>query len=229
MTDQLYVRQEPLHLTIPRSVTVAGVGGIGAWCSIGMAMSGVPNLYLFDPDLLEESNRGRLPFCQSSLNKPKVDVVADYIRAIRPECNIVPIQEKLEGILLPIQLSTSNVVADFTDSPKAQITIYNACVKAGVTYLRAGYDGTHMTITSHISGWVNMEQEEVPYQTTPSWVGTCLVIAGLVLHKLEKLPGQEVSCDLSEIGIPAQRRTASRLSPRCRGTAVPTTAPMRCV
>jgi tRNA A37 threonylcarbamoyladenosine dehydratase len=87
MPDLLYDRQQALQLTTPNAITIAGLGGIGSWVAILAAMSGVPNVFLFDPDTLEEHNRNRLPFCQGSLNQNKVDIVANYIKGIRPECN----------------------------------------------------------------------------------------------------------------------------------------------
>ena len=98
MPNNLYARQAPMNLNIPPSVTIVGCGGIGSWVAILAAMSGVGTLYLFDPDVVEESNRNRLPFCQGSIGQPKVEVVKDFILSIRPDCIIASIAEKLEGI-----------------------------------------------------------------------------------------------------------------------------------
>lgn len=210
----LYDRQRSIGLNLPSSLTIAGLGGIGSWAAIDAAMSGVENLYLFDPDVLEESNRNRLPFCQSSINRPKVEVVAEYIRAIRPEAIIVAIQDKLEGILLEIQMSISSIIMDFTDSPKAQVTICNACRQNRIPYIRGGYDGTHITVTSVVSGWIKGDVEQETYQINPSWVVPAQMTAALAVGKLLKYQNQEVSLDISEIGVPiAQRRR--RLTAGC--------------
>jgi len=213
MTD-IYTRQQTMNLEIPDNVTVAGVGGVGTWVAIYSAMSGVPNLFLFDPDLLEESNLNRLPFCAGGLNRPKVEVVADFIKAIRPEATIAPIQEKLSGLLLDIQLQLSSYIVDCTDSPKSQIEMYNSCQKSGRGYIRAGYDGTHITVTSTVSGWIRKDVEEEHYQINPSWVVPSSIVAAMAVAKLVKYPTQEVSLDISEIGIPALRRTRTRTD-RC--------------
>jgi tRNA A37 threonylcarbamoyladenosine dehydratase len=39
-----YDRQREIGLSIPQSVTIVGVGGIGSWAAIDTAMSGVENL-----------------------------------------------------------------------------------------------------------------------------------------------------------------------------------------
>ena len=212
---ELYTRQRDFNLVIPASVTVVGVGGIGSWAAIDLAMSGVPALYLFDPDVMELSNLNRLPFCMSSINRPKVEVVRDYIMAIRPEAIVVAVQEKLDGILLDLQLSVSPAFLDGTDSPRAQMTIYRACKAAGKTYVRAGYDGTRVMVTSNVSGWIRADVEEENYTVNPSWVVPAQVVAALAVGKLLKYHTQEVGLDISEIGVPVAQRRGGRLTGRC--------------
>jgi len=214
MPGDLYDRQQEIGLQIPNSITVAGCGGIGSWVAILSAMSGVPNLYLFDNDILEEHNRNRLPFCQGSLNQPKVEVVRNYIIAIRPGAIVVAIPEKLEGILLQIQLSVSDFIIDCTDSPRAQFTIYNACKQHGVNFIRAGYDGTHITVTSNVNGWIKTDVEEEDYTVRPSWVVPAVTVAALAVGKMMKYFNQEVSLDIADIGIPVLMRKR-RLTTSC--------------
>lgn len=214
MTD-LYDRQREIGLSLPSSITVVGVGGIGAWVAILSAMSGVQSLYLYDPDIMEEHNRNRLPFCQGSLNRPKVEVVKEYILAIRPDIVVVAVPEKLEGVLLDIQLLTTNIIVDCTDSPRAQFNIYNSCKDRGLPYIRAGYDGTRITVTSRVSGWIRTDVEEETYEVNPSWVVPAVTVAALAVGKMMKYPNQEVSLDISEIGIPILQRQR-RVTPRCR-------------
>jgi tRNA A37 threonylcarbamoyladenosine dehydratase len=187
----LYSRQEQIGLYCPKSVTIAGIGGIGSWVAIYAAMSGVPTLYLFDEDNLEESNRNRLPFCQGSIGRPKVEVVAEYINAIRPEAIVAPIKQKLDGIFLEIQLSVSEVIMDCTDSPKSQIRLYSECKKNSRRFIRAGYDGTHIMVTSNVSGWIKNVEEREAYTIAPSWVVPASVVAALAVGKLMKYNGQE--------------------------------------
>jgi len=220
----LYDRQQQLNLNIPGSVTVVGCGGIGSWVAIDAAMSGVRNLYLFDNDVMEEHNRNRLPFCQGAINKQKVEVVRDFIMAIRPDAIVVAIPEKLEGILLQIQLSVSNYIIDCTDSPKSQFIIYNACKKHGVPYIRAGYDGTHITVASNVSGWIKTDVETETYAVNPSWIVPAQIVAALAVGKMLKYPTQEIGLDISEIGIPVLQRRR-RLTASCIQDGVPAARP----
>jgi molybdopterin/thiamine biosynthesis adenylyltransferase len=215
MDNNLYQRQIPLQLSVPQAITVIGCGGIGSWVAIDAAMSGVDTIFLFDPDIMEEHNRNRLPFCQGSLNRPKVEVVRDYILAIRPQCNVIAIQERLDGILLEIQLKLGIPFIECTDSPKSQIQLYNECKKHNVHFIKAGYDGTHITVTSNVSGWIKAAAEET-YAIAPSWVVPAQIVAAVAIAKLMKYPTQETSLDISEIGMPILAKRPSPRGARCR-------------
>lgn len=212
--EELYSRQQDLQLDVPRDLTVIGCGGIGFWVAIYGAMSGIPNIFLFDHDVLEESNRNRLPVCQSSINRNKVDVVSDYIRSIRPDCVVVAVPDKLDGVLLDIQLSVCHNFIDCTDSPKSQFKIYNACKNKAKRYIRAGYDGTRIMVAGGVSGWIRTDVEEENYTVNPSWVVPAATVAALAIGKLMKYPDQEVGLDLSEIGVTVAQRQR-RLTSRC--------------
>ncbi len=149
----------------------------------------------------------------------------DYIRAIRPDAIVVAVQDKLEGVLLKIQLSISNFLIDCTDSPKAQFTMYNACKEVGFPYIRAGYDGTRIMVTGAVSGWIKTDVEEENYEVNPSWVVPAQIVAALAVGKMLKYHEQEVSLDISEIGIPILKRKR-RLTARCvQSQAITVTTP----
>ena len=230
MTDAhpegLYSRQETLPLEIPAGIAIVGCGGVGSWVAIFAAMSGVHTIYLYDPDDLEESNRNRLPFCTGSINRPKVEVVADFIKAIRPDALVFPVASKFTADLVDPSIDGGvNFLIECTDSPKSQIELYSRCKKEGLQFIRAGYDGTHITVTSNVSGWIKKESEEERYAIAPSWVVPSAVVAALAVYKLMYNRNQEVGLDLSEIGIPVldrQKRVTARCGqPRKRGTSTP--------
>lgn len=219
--QELYTRQETLGLSLPASLTIVGCGGIGSWAAIFAAMSGIPQLVLFDPDVLEESNRNRLPLCQGSVGRPKVEVVADFIRPIRPECLVVGIAARMDEMLFSVQRQLGMYyLMDCTDSPKTQILLYKLCKDNNVGYIRAGYDGTRIMVTSVVSGWIKQDAEEENYTINPSWVVPASTVAALAIHKLCLCHDQEVGLDLSEIGIPVvqkQRRLTARCTQRAGG------------
>ena len=219
--NQLYSRQRELQLLYPNTIAVVGCGGIGSWVAILAAMSGVTHLYLYDPDILEESNRNRLPFCQGSINRPKVEVVAEFIRSIRPDATVYPMQSKVNKNALKslIDMGVSPII-DCTDSPKTQLELYNYCKgimseRASKLYIRAGYDGTRIMVTSTVSGWIKADVEAEAYDTAPSWVVPAVTVAALAVAKMMMFFNQEVSLDISEIGIPILEKQ-KRITARCK-------------
>jgi len=52
----IYDRQEAFKLNTDITVSIVGCGGIGYWVAKLLAMSGVEKLYLYDADVIEETN-----------------------------------------------------------------------------------------------------------------------------------------------------------------------------
>jgi len=70
-------------------VCVVGVGGVGSWTVEGLARSGVGALTLIDLDDVCVTNVNRqLPALDGQIGRPKVDVLAERVHAISPECAV---------------------------------------------------------------------------------------------------------------------------------------------
>jgi len=211
----VYDRQTTLELSQPHSICVVGAGGIGSWVAILAAMSGVNKIFIFDPDEVEITNLNRLPFCEGSLGQPKVEVVAGFIRSIRPTCEVIAVKDKLEDVTLKFMTSTVQVLIECTDSPKSQLAAFQQATSDGCNFIRAGYDGTRITVTSVVSGWIKADSEEETYIINPSWVVPAVTVASLAVGKMLKFFDQEVNLDLSEIGVPILKKRR-RLTKHCR-------------
>ena len=196
MDNNLYARQEALDLYVPDSVCIVGVGGTGTWIAIGLAMSGVPELYLIDPDFLEDHNRNRLPFTASQVSRSKVDAAGDLIVSLRPDINLIKMHTKASGDTLGI--IPSGIVVDCTDRYSTQLELEEACKQYGKTYIRDGYDGTKISVTSTIPRWDLGGAQDSGYEIVPSWVATPMVAAGFTLAKIMKNPKLEVSIDITK-------------------------------
>src|SRR6516225_11815384 len=74
-------------------VCVVGLGGVGSWAVEALARSGVGELTLIDLDDICVSNVNRqLHALDGELGKPKVEVMAQRVRAINPECRVHALQ-----------------------------------------------------------------------------------------------------------------------------------------
>jgi tRNA threonylcarbamoyladenosine dehydratase len=78
-----------LQRLLQASVCVIGIGGVGSWAAEALARSGVGHLTLVDLDDVCISNINRqLHALDGSIGRPKVEVMAERIRAINPACEI---------------------------------------------------------------------------------------------------------------------------------------------
>ncbi len=75
-------------------VCVVGVGGVGSWVVEGLARSGVGALALVDLDDVCVTNVNRqLPALDGSIGRPKVEALAERVRAINPACRVDTVAE----------------------------------------------------------------------------------------------------------------------------------------
>lgn len=190
--DNLYDRQQPLELHVSSSAAVVGVGGVGSWVAILAAMSGVKRLVLYDGDILEETNLNRVPLKQSDLGHRKDIAVAEFIKSLRPQCFVEtrgPLHEDLSPIML------CDVVFDCTDRLTVQQRLSLKCRELNLRYIRAGYDGTHITLTDKVP-WGEAVNG---YRVVPSWVVPAAIVAALAVGKALKFADMEVMKDVSEL------------------------------
>jgi tRNA A37 threonylcarbamoyladenosine dehydratase len=77
-------------------VAVIGIGGVGSWAAEALARSGIGSLTLVDLDEVCVSNVNRqLPAVDETIGRSKVEVMAERIRSIHPDCNLHPLLEFL--------------------------------------------------------------------------------------------------------------------------------------
>ena len=75
-------------------VLILGVGGVGAYAAEQIARAGVGKITIVDGDTVDITNCNRqLPALTSTIGKDKVQVVADRIREIDPECSVTARRE----------------------------------------------------------------------------------------------------------------------------------------
>jgi molybdopterin/thiamine biosynthesis adenylyltransferase len=87
MSDQQFMRQLdilPPDLLKKEAVTIVGCGGIGSSVSLFLAKMGIPKFILYDADIIQTHNISNQMFPRDSINKRKVDAVADEIIRMSP-------------------------------------------------------------------------------------------------------------------------------------------------
>ncbi|MBC8519927.1 MAG: tRNA threonylcarbamoyladenosine dehydratase [Gammaproteobacteria bacterium] len=68
-------------------ICVVGIGGVGSWVAESLARSAVGKITLVDGDIIARSNSNRqIHTLESTLNRPKVEVMRERIMEINPQC-----------------------------------------------------------------------------------------------------------------------------------------------
>ena len=76
-------------------VLVVGVGGVGSWCAEALVRTGLGHVTLMDDDVVAESNVNRqCPATAATIGRPKVEAMAERLKAINPGCEIVGLRNR---------------------------------------------------------------------------------------------------------------------------------------
>lgn len=124
-------------------ICVVGVGGVGSWAAEGLARSQVGKITLIDLDMVAESNTNRqIQALGDEYGKAKVDVMAQRIIAINPDCQVHCIEdfvtrENLSSLLVP----SISVVVDAIDQVRIKAAMIAHCRQAGIPIITAGAAG----------------------------------------------------------------------------------------
>lgn len=134
---------------------VVGVGGVGSWTAEALARSGVGAITLIDLDEVCVSNVNRqLHALDGQIGRPKVDVLADRIRAINPDCRVEPVQEFFvasNADRLLASVAPYSVAVDAIDSVAHKARLLAACVARRLPVVTTGgaggkRDGTRLRL-----------------------------------------------------------------------------------
>lgn len=114
-------------------VLIFGVGGVGSYVAEGLARAGIGHITLVDADVVDVTNINRqIPALHSTIGRSKVEVMAERIRDINPECRVQ--EEQL--FFMPedetIDFSSYDYVVDAVDTVTAKIEIILRAKQAGV-------------------------------------------------------------------------------------------------
>lgn len=95
--DPIFERNVPGSTEILSRATVgiAGCGGLGSNTAMLLARAGVGRLILADHDVVEPSNLNRQHFFRSDIGRPKVEALADHLRAVNPALELDLRREEL--------------------------------------------------------------------------------------------------------------------------------------
>jgi len=119
-------------------ITVVGLGSGGAPVCDHLAMNGVRNWHLYDPDVLEDVNLVKHPRMRSDLGRPKVEVQRDWIMDRNPASNIQIFQEDvMTSSNFTESVASSDIVISCPDKKSVREFISDQCVTSKVPFVTA--------------------------------------------------------------------------------------------
>lgn len=124
-------------------VTIVGVGGVGCWVAEALARSGVGKLTLIDLDDLCVTNTNRqLHATNETIGKSKAIVMAERLRTINPEIEVIIRQEFFtERTSESILTDSGDYLVDAIDSIKAKCLLLALCRDKGIPVITSGGAG----------------------------------------------------------------------------------------
>ncbi|QQQ51945.1 tRNA cyclic N6-threonylcarbamoyladenosine(37) synthase TcdA [Pseudomonas syringae] len=124
-------------------VAVVGIGGVGSWAAEAMARSGVGEISLFDMDDVCVSNSNRqLHALDSTVGRPKVEVMAERIRAINPDCIVHAVADFVTRDTMAECITPDmDFVIDCIDSVNAKAALISWCKRRKIQMVTTGGAG----------------------------------------------------------------------------------------
>lgn len=113
------------------NVLVVGVGGVGAYAAEMIARAGVGRMTIADADVVSESNINRqLIALHSTVGRPKVELMAERLRDINPEIELVAVEKyiKDEETYTLLDSGRFDYVVDAIDTLSPKLALILACL-----------------------------------------------------------------------------------------------------
>ena len=111
-------------------ILVVGVGGVGSWCAEALVRTGLGHITLVDDDTIAESNVNRqCPATAATVGRPKVEAMAERLRAINPQADVTAKCERFERFE---GVEKFDAVVDAIDSVDCKAELILGATEAGV-------------------------------------------------------------------------------------------------
>ena len=149
---EMLLGPEAMHRLGSARVAVFGVGGVGGYVVEALARSGVGALDLIDKDVVDETNINRqIIALGSTIGKPKVEVAAERVKDINPDCTVTTYQT----FFLPdtkdqFDFTQYDYVVDAIDTVTAKLLLIQCAKEAGVPVISAMGAGNKLDPTKFV-------------------------------------------------------------------------------
>jgi molybdopterin/thiamine biosynthesis adenylyltransferase len=133
-------------------VVVIGVGGVGGTAALSLTLSGVGEIHLVEPDVVELSNLNRqVLFTEQDVGRLKVEVAMEHLRSRNSDIKITGEASTITGPQALAALAARfDVVVLAADQPQ-EITSWTnqACVDTGTAWAHGDYHGPRVNVAMY--------------------------------------------------------------------------------
>ncbi len=131
-------------------VAVLGLGGVGSWCAEALARSGVGALTVMDEDIVSETNINRQCLAMdSTIGRPKAEVMAERIRDIAPQCAVTAIVGRYDAAQRDRFFSVRyDWIADAIDLVACKLDLICTAIERGIPIISALGTGNKLDATA---------------------------------------------------------------------------------
>jgi molybdopterin/thiamine biosynthesis adenylyltransferase len=156
-----WVTEAEQSLLCNKRIAIAGMGGVGGGHLLTLARLGVGAFNIADFDTFELANFNRQAGAMvSSLDQPKVQVLADMAHDINPDLDITQFPDGVNEANLKDFLHGADVYVDGLDffALSARRAVFAACHQLGIPSITAAPLGMGAAILVFLPGKVSFEQ-----------------------------------------------------------------------
>jgi molybdopterin/thiamine biosynthesis adenylyltransferase len=134
-------------------VVIIGCGGLGGYVIEELARLGVGNLVLIDSDVIEEHNLNRQILSTADvINRPKVEVACERVRAINPAVNVTPLKTVFFHDNGRELVQGADVVIDGLDTIPARLELAQICHEMSIPVVHGAIGGWYGQVATQLPG-----------------------------------------------------------------------------
>lgn len=121
---ELLIGKDALTKLAQSHVMVVGLGGVGSYAAEFIARSGVGKMTIIDGDVVDPTNRNRqLPALATNHGQSKAMIMAERLKAINPELEIIMVRSFINPEMVDMLLQTKpDYTIDAIDSITPKLT-----------------------------------------------------------------------------------------------------------
>ena len=133
--SRMLVGDDMLGKFADSTVAVIGVGGVGGYAAEMIVRAGIGHLIILDSDDVAESNKNRqLLALDSTIGRPKCEVLSERLKDINPELDLTVIQDYFEPKKADELLGGRKIdfLVDAIDTLSPKLALIKYCMDNGI-------------------------------------------------------------------------------------------------